>query len=296
MRTSAKPFFYGEMMKPAKTIEEQIKILQERGLAIHNINKAISTLQNINYYTLTGYLYPFENNGTYNSEISFEKIVTLYRFDNRIRKILLSLVSEAETMLRTRIAYTIAIRHKEDPLIYTDINYFKNPSEYNRFISDFQKAIRNNSEIPFVKHHITKYRSQFPIWVAVELFTLGNLKYFYKNIPSKDRKEISKSFNVSPKILDSWIDLLRILRNRLAHNMRLYDTTFKHAPKYEKHHQLKSTDNRLFSLFVILKHLLNSSDSWDENIAELQSVIQNYKIDIQLEKIGFPEDWYSLLK
>jgi abortive infection bacteriophage resistance protein len=67
-----------------------------------------------------------------------------------------------------------------------------------------------------------KYRGQFPIWVAVNLLTLGNLKYLYKNIPSRDRKNISKELNLSPGTLDSWIDNLRILRNKIAHNMRLY--------------------------------------------------------------------------
>lgn len=54
-----------------------------------------------------------------------------------------------------------------------------------------------------MKHHIQKYRSQFPIWVAVNLFTLGNLKYLYKNIPIRDRKNISREFNLSPKTFDS---------------------------------------------------------------------------------------------
>lgn len=72
-----------------------------------------------------------------------------------------------------------------------------------RFMEDFQNNVRNNREVPFVKHHIQKYRSQFPIWVSVNLFTLGNLKYLYKNIPSRDRKNISSEFNVSPQTLDS---------------------------------------------------------------------------------------------
>ena len=297
MRTSAKPFFYGEnSMKPAKTIEEQLKILEERGLEIQDKERAGQVLRNVNYYTLTGYLFPFEKDGTYTNEISFDKMVELYQFDIRVRKILLSLVSEAETMLKTRIAYTIAILHKDDPLIYTDINYFRNQADYNRLMSDFQNAIRNNSEIPFVRHHVVKYRSQFPIWVAVELFTLGNIKYFYKNIPSKDRKEISKTFNVSPQTLDSWIDVLRILRNGLAHNMRLYDTTFQRTPQFEKHHTIKVNNNRLFSSLIPLKYLLNANDSWKENLADLQSTIGKYQSTIELEKIGFPENWGDILK
>ncbi|MDX5028777.1 Abi family protein, partial [Streptococcus suis] len=77
------------------------------------------------------------------------------------------------------------------PLIYTDVNYWKSSKDHQRFMTDFQKSIANNSEVLFVKHHINKYRGQFPIWVAVNLLTLGNLKYLYRNIPSRDRKNIS---------------------------------------------------------------------------------------------------------
>lgn len=282
-------------MKPAKTIDEQLDILANRGLRIDDKEKAGRILRDVNYYTLTGYLFPFEKSGVYTNDISFEKMVELYQFDTRIRKILLSLVSEAETMIKTRIAYSIAMLHRDDPLIYTDINYFNNAADYTRFIADFQTSVRNNNEIPFVKHHISKYRSQFPIWVAVELLTLGNIKYFYKNIPSKDWKEISKTFNVSPTTFDSWIDCLRIVRNRLAHNMRLYDTTFKNTPRFEKHHILKSENNRLFSSFILLKYLLHNHETWSESMEELDIIMVRYHDTINLKKIGFPTNWKILL-
>ena len=203
-------FFMEKDMKEAKTIDEQLEILKNRGLIINDYKTAYQMLTNVNYCTLTGYLLPFKMQNTYKTGTSIELAIALYHFDNNLRNILLALVTEAEEKIKTRIAYHIAIAHKEDPLIYTDINFFKNPSEHMRFIADFQNNIRNNREVPFVKHHIQKYRSQFPIWVAINLFTLGNLKYLYKNIPSRDRKNISSSLNVSPSTLDSWIDTLRI--------------------------------------------------------------------------------------
>lgn len=202
---------------------------------------------------------------------------------------------EAEEKLKTRIAYNIAIAHSDDPLIYTDVNYFKNVNDHSRFMADFQSNVRNNREVPFVKHHIQKYRSQFPIWVAVNLFTLGNLKYLYKNIPSRDRKNISREFNVSPKTLDSWIDTLRILRNKLAHNMRLYETTFQKTPKLEKHHSIRITNNRLFANFVLLKYLLDDSEVWQSAIVNLDKIFVKYQDSIELSSIGFPKDWKTIL-
>lgn len=296
MRTSAKSFFYGEIMKEAKTIEEQLQILEKRGLIIENRERAIEILRNVNYYTLTGYLFPFEQGEVYQKGTSMNLAIKLYHFDNEIRNILMALMVEAEEKLKTRIAYNIAIAHSEDPLIYTDVNYFKSANDHSRFIEDFQNNVRNNREVPFVKHHIQKYRSQFPIWVAVNLFTLGNLKYVYKNIPSRDRKNISSEFNVSPQTLDSWIDILRILRNKLAHNMRLYGTTSQKTPKLEKHHSIRITTNRLFADFVLLKYLLDNSEVWQNTIVNVDKVLEKYQDSIELSKIGFPEDWKNTLE
>ncbi|MDU2661924.1 MAG: hypothetical protein E7C54_13545 [Clostridioides difficile] len=46
-------------MKKSKTVEEQLQILEKRGLVIENRDRAIEILRNVNYYTLTGYLFPF---------------------------------------------------------------------------------------------------------------------------------------------------------------------------------------------------------------------------------------------
>lgn len=272
-------------MKEAKTIEEQLEILEKRGLIIENRDRAIETLRNVNYYTLTGYLFPFKKSNIYQKGTSMNLAIRLYHFDNEIRNVLTALMVEAEEKLKTRIAYNIAIAHSDDPLIYTDVNYFKNANDHSRFMADFQSNVRNNREVPFVKHHIQKYRSQFPIWVAVNLFTLGNLKYLYKNIPSRDRKNISREFNVSPKTLDSWIDTLRILRNKLAHNMRLYETTFQKTPKLEKHHSIRITNNRLFANFVLLKYLLDDSEVWQSAIVNLDKIFVKYQDSIELSSI-----------
>lgn len=288
-------FVCGEIMKKAKTVEEQLQILEKRGLVIENRGRAIEILRNVNYYTLTGYLFPFKQGEKYQNGTSMNLAIKLYHFDNEIRNILMALMVEAEEKLKTRIAYNIAIAHPEDPLIYTDINYFKSANDHSHFMADFQNNVRNNREVPFVKHHIQKYRSQFPIWVAVSLFTLGNLKYLYKNIPSRDRKNISREFNLSPKTFDSWIDTLRILRNKLAHNMRLYRTTFQRTPKLEKHHTVRIENNRLFANFVLLKYLLDNSEVWKEAVINLDGVLIKYQDSIELSSIGFPKDWKTIL-
>ncbi|HEL2202244.1 TPA: Abi family protein [Streptococcus suis] len=284
-------------MKQGKTIDEQLSQLKERGLDIPDYQKAYRTLQNVNYYTITGYLFPFKDKDTghYHPGTSVELAITRYYFDSEMRTILMSLISEAEEMLKTRIAYNIAVHHKDDPLIYTDVNYWKSSKEHQRFMTDFQKSIANNSEVLFVKHHINKYRGQFPIWVAVNLLTLGNLKYLYKNIPSRDRKNISRELNLSPGTLDSWIDNLRILRNKIAHNMRLYGVSFINTPRWEKHHTKRHNTNKLFVHVLMLRNLLEESPAWETNRAKLVEIMNRYSDKIQPIDLGFPDNWLDLL-
>ena len=282
-------------MKQAKTIDEQLDILQNRGLVIKNRDYAYKVLQNINYYNLTGYLYLFKEEKNYHKDTSLELAIKLYQFDNEMRNLLLSLTTEAEQLLKTRIAYQIALSYPKNPCIYTKKSFFVNSKEHSAFMSKFKKTVSRNKEIPFVKHHINHYNGAFPIWVAVELFTMGNLKYLYRNLPSKLKKIISRELNLSPETFESWIENIRILRNNLAHNMRLYGTKNRYVPKFEKHHEVTIKNNRLFVYFLLLKELSQFDEHWLRDLDRLEDIIQKYSDYIDLKLIGFLENWKDIL-
>jgi len=48
------------LLKPPKTIEEQIKLLEERGIVIDDYDFTKVFLENNNYYRLMGYAYQFK--------------------------------------------------------------------------------------------------------------------------------------------------------------------------------------------------------------------------------------------
>ena len=185
------------------------------------------------------------------------------------------------------VLFKKVVRYKE---------YFKNKSDFKKLEKAFQKSVQDNQSIPFVRHHINHYDAQFPIWLAIELFTLVNLKYLYKNIPSKDRKVISRDLNLSPPVLDSWIDSLRILRNHLAHNMRLYNTTFPKIPKFEKHHSVIIKTNRIFIFFQLLKYISQTVENWNITLIKLKHLMECYSQYISNQSLGLPDNWFYLLK
>ena len=83
-------------MKIAKSIEEQLEILKSRRIIITDEEKAKQILQDINYYTLTGYMFQFKRNENYQEDMSFDLIYNLYLFDNELKTLLLAQVLKIE--------------------------------------------------------------------------------------------------------------------------------------------------------------------------------------------------------
>ena len=204
-------------------------------------------------------------------------------------------LTEIEQTLKTKIAYISAFDFPEDPYFYTKEINFENPSEHKRFISDFKKAVINNKDAKFVKHHVTNYDGKFPIWIAIQLFTLGNIKHFYKNLPHRTRKGISQVFDVPHRTLDNWIENLRITRNLTAHNMRIYGNTFSNSPRLSGKIKNVNNTNRVFAQILLFKILIQDKVSWTERIVQLNQLIAKNSKYINIKEIGFPDDWFEIL-
>ena len=73
--------------KPALTLEQQIELLQSRGLIINDTERAIRHLSNVSYYRLSAYMLPFKimsYNGTVTDSFikntTWDDIWNLYKF------------------------------------------------------------------------------------------------------------------------------------------------------------------------------------------------------------------------
>jgi abortive infection bacteriophage resistance protein len=66
------------------SVQNQIELLKSRGLGIPDEEKADRYLQNISYYRLSGYMFPFladTKQHLYKDGAMFDDILGLYRFD-----------------------------------------------------------------------------------------------------------------------------------------------------------------------------------------------------------------------
>lgn len=283
-------------IKKATTFDEQLKKIEERGCIVGDKNFALYALKHINYYRFTAYFLPFKNDeDRYFANTTFNKIYRIYEFDRQLRALLFSVIEEIELTLRTQFSYYHG--HKYGSMGYLDESNYRNKHDHKRFMKHINKSIQNNKTQAFVKHHIEKYGGNFPIWVIIELFTFGELSFFYSDMHVQDQKEIAYNlfkttyFNVS-----AWLRCITDLRNYCAHYSRLYYNIFPAIPPTPK--GLSYTLNRqAFDYILVLKFLYFDPVKWlNSIIPRLEVLIEEYSDCIHLNHIGFPENWSQLLK
>jgi len=283
-------------LKKPTTFEEQLNLIEMRGCKVDDESLALDFLHRINYYRLTAYFLPFKNsNGTYKIGTTFTKITRIYDFDQKMRSLLFGVIEEIELMLRTRLSYHHA--HEYGSLGYKDKDNFRERYNSNDLEKHIALAIKNNSKKPFVEHHVENYRGEFPIWVMVELFTMGELSRFYSNMKMADRKVIAKDvFSSYPKNVSSWLMCLTYLRNFCAHYVRLYYCNFPAIAVTPKGFEYK-LGKKLFDYILVLKFLYPDNRKWNDKFCtHIEALVEEYADDINLEHIGFPEQWKELFR
>jgi len=283
-------------VKEPVTFDEQLKKLKERGCIIPDEGFATLALQRINYYRLSAYFLPYQNaEGKYRDGTSFETVYRIYEFDRKLRNLIFSVIEEIELMLRTQLAYYHS--HKYGSLGYLEPENFNKRHKHDRFLEHIKSAIAHNNKQLFVKHHIEKYDSTFPLWVIVELFTVGELSFFFSDMLRVDKKSLAKQlFNVSDDRVSSWLLCLTNLRNYCAHYARLYYNRFSAVPATPQGCSYVLGD-RVFDYILVLKFLYPDSAKWHNQIlVSLCALLEEYHDAIELKCIGFPEEWEAFLE
>ena len=286
-------------LKKHASLDEQIEKLAARGLIITNPDEARKILFRINYYRLTGYLYSFKQkeDDRYLDGASMERIKKIYDFDRKFTRILLYALEDIEETLKTRISYTITSHYPSDPLIYTKADIYRNAEPFQRFLRIFYREVENNKELPFIKHHFIHYGGALPMWVAVEIMTMGNLRAIYDNLKGNLQKEIARAYHTGPVQFSSWIENLTYTRNHLAHYMRIWNFNFGRSPaKCKNHDKGAPVTQMIFDQICAMANMYSDVQEWNDYIIpEMDSLFCEYQDVVSLSALGFPENWKQFL-
>ncbi len=90
------------------SFEAQADLLIQRGL-IADKALLIKILENVNYYRLSGYLYPFRQpDDTFKPGTTLDRAWRHYTFDRRFRLIVMDAIERVEVSVRTRLIYELS--------------------------------------------------------------------------------------------------------------------------------------------------------------------------------------------
>lgn len=292
-------------LKKALTYDEQIDRLKTvHNLTISDNAVALEILNKVNYYRLSAYglgLTKKEDKEQYVDGITLEHIYRLYQFDSIFRNQLIHVIEYLEIQLRTQLSNYLALKYGSagyiNPNNFENMQFKTGESIYANIIDNFQKEVEHQKNVPFVKHHMEKYGGHFPVWVAIELFTFGNLASLFSIMKKEDQKEIAKLYNTEPRYLESWILALVEIRNICAHYSRLYNMPLKQTPhlypEYQKYRSCKR--NKVFPALLVIKRMLGKDPLWTEYATQLKQLMDEYSDVVNLSFIGFPLEWKSVL-
>lgn len=249
--------------KPFKTIDEQLNILDQRGLVISNRESAYRTLSRYGYYeVINGYKDPFmiskNDDDGFKENITFEHLARLQECDRNLRFSVVAALEIFEENLRQAVANIIS-----HDLSYIQGDYIKRKNfntgkqYYNTrakkyvypiddLIYTLNKATKSGKEP--VKHYREKH-GNVPPWILVKELSFGNLVWLCHLLkePQKN-KVLSLMLGIDQGILKQlmqqadlklWFHEALLLflsyRNAAAHGGRMYNHfTASHELSYNQ--------------------------------------------------------------
>ena len=313
--------------KPYKSFDEQLLLIEERGLGIVDRAFARAGLARLGYYRLSAYWYPFRRRSEYHREgtdipdhaiypgYTLDDMIRICDFDGLLRSHILFAINHIEVAVRVAVAYETG---KRDPVAYLDIEYWgeranvpfsgdKSRTQYEVFCDRHQELVSRSKEA-FAKHFREVYDGELPVWAAIELWDFGTLSRSFQVMSSDDRLQVARRFGItSGKTLQGWLESLNDLRNFCAHHQRLNRRHFPIAPSMKGHPALRHVRtkgertleehdqnlHRLYPLMCVLSLLLRDAPmlyGWREAMVQLfakASLITG----LRLSDYGMPEDW-----
>lgn len=287
--------------KPARTLDQQIDRLIDRGMRVDDRPAARHYLLHINYYRLTGYWLPFEadhDRHVFSAGASFEDVLNVYVFDRALRLLLLDAIERVEVSVRANWAYYMA--HAHGPHAYLDAAYAVRRDWHTRNLSTLLDTVKRSDEV-FIEHYRQTYDNPAapPVWAVCEVMSLGQLSRWIKQLSKKDRAAIAKPFGLDQNVSAAFLQHLTYVRNLCAHHGRAWNRSMtvtmklpqsKPAglpPQFNTH-----TPRKIYNTLTLLAHWLDVCSPGHSWVDRVLDVIDKHAIDTR--QMGFPAEYRDL--
>ena len=263
-------------------------------------HKVESYLLNIGYHRLSAYIFPFykspKSNLILKEGTTFEQVLTLYRFDKKLRILLFNEIEKIEVAIRSVLA-NIGCQELGDRYWITKPEYFANEDKFNQTLAVLEKELASNKE-DYIENFRRNYVENYPpAWMITEVLSFGNLNYIYSNIANNRlMKRISDYFGLKPQVFTSWLTVLANLRNMCCHHARVWNRDFMLNPAEPRKTSNAWIDTslidkkRIFYRLCIIRYFLSfvsPGNNFNEKIANLLARFPS----VDIAAMGFCKDW-----
>ena len=282
-------------------IEEQLALLQNRGLIIEDVTIAKLQLRNISYFRIASYLRYMEEDHQlhlYKPGSTFGRSIQLYLFDKELRQLIFKAIQDIEISLRTKMIQVFSMEH--GAFWFMDSSLFKNTEFFEGCLDNIKKEISRSNE-DFIKEYSERYTSPTlpPVWKTLEVVSFGTLsKLFCLFKDNRLKKQVAREFGLPQYIyLESWIRCISVLRNCCAHHARIWNRRFALKPQLPAHlplHWITPTQKpiKLYDQLCTLLYMEQTIIPCIDLKTSLFELFTEYP-DIDLHAMGFPQGWQN---
>ena len=307
------------MTKVFKTLDEQVRILQSKGLIINDEEETKDILLRENYFFISGYRLLFMEsitNKMFLPGTTFEELYSMFQFDRRVRNILFKNLLIIENNIKSITAYNLSGKYgiREDE--YLDPKNFVNDRKRKKQIDDLLRKMKRQIRVNGNQHqatlHYTKKYGYVPLWIAVKVLSFGIVSELYQILKVEDQENIAKDFGVTRENLIVYLPILANFRNLCAHEDILYDHKAQRNIEDTKFHEQlqipKVNDeyiygkNDLFAVIIILKQMLRKDDFFllmseiEYEIQILADRLKTISIEKVFDRMGFPMNYGEIVR
>lgn len=272
-------------MKPPKTLDEMIALMESRGLVIGDRERMRRLLFDANYYRLSGYFRAFQkdpargDNG-FTPGTSDEDFLEPYRLDGELRSLILRGTALVELVVRSRFAYLVA--QHGGAYSYADVGSYE-PVVNRRGVelresltANIHKWMDMSNEVCI--RHYRRAGEPVPVWAAVETMpfdTVSRMLSLHRDAASL--RELYRSIGVrtSLRTASEIIHAMVYLRNLCSHHSRLWHREMVIVPPVTKDmrrrfpgfaYEGKSTAQSLIALMYLVDEI-NGDDAYSSEVS-----------------------------
>ena len=195
-----------------KTLDEQIEILEEKGLIIEDVDYAKEILFRENYFFISGYRHLFMRHNDKDRFIrgtTFDELYGMFVFDRMIRNIMFKYILIVENNIKSIISYQMSKKYGFKEKDYLNPKNFTHDPLKTRQVRDILEKTRrqirvNGKEHTATMHYLTNY-GYIPMWILVKVLSFGIVSELYNILKLEDKESIANVYHLDSESLSIYL-------------------------------------------------------------------------------------------